>query len=227
MTSLGRALAANVRWELLRWRRSRRLWLLAIPPVAGPVGSAIADLYLRIPSVATAEILGLLITGGLGGLIGLDLAALSVGEELATREYLVTLSLPQSRGAAIAGRILPAVTAPIAAYALGAALVFLVAPATVAPAALAPVPLFAPGHLALALVALLVFLGGVSAAGAVVARSSAQGLAAGVLAGVLVAGVVGLLVFQHEVTWFVPAGLAVGGVGSLGFAIDAYGRIDS
>ena len=41
---------ANVRWEAVRLRRSRRGWLLIIPGIAGPIGSALADLALRVPT---------------------------------------------------------------------------------------------------------------------------------------------------------------------------------
>lgn len=226
MTGGPGAFVANARWEVTRWRRSRRGWLLAIPPVAGPIGSAVADLYLRIPSVATAEILGLLITGGLGGLVVLDLAALSIGEELGTREYLVTMSLPQSRTAAIAGRLAPAMLGPLASYLLGAGAIFVVAPVTVSPSAVAAAPLFVPSHLLLALLALLVFLGGISAAAATFTRSAAQGLVAGVLAGVVVAAGVGLMIFQRDISWLAPALLAVGGVAALIYAAAAYAMLD-
>lgn len=216
----------NARWEVTRWRRSRRVWLLLIPPIAGPLGSAIADLYLRVPSVATAEILGLLITAGLGGLVILDLAALAVGEELAAREYLISLTLPQSRSAALAGRLSLPILGPVVAYLAGAGLVFLLAPATVTSNPLAAAPLFLPAHLALGLVALLVFLGGIAAAAAALTRSAAQGLVAGVLAGVVVAGLVGLEVFQRQVSWLAPALLAVGGVAALAVAVRTYATLD-
>ena len=95
----------NAGWELTRLRRSQRIWLLLIPPVAAPIGSAIADLYLRIPSVATARILGLLIAGGLAGLILLDLVALAVGEDLTLRAHVTFFALPQGRRALLAGRL--------------------------------------------------------------------------------------------------------------------------
>lgn len=227
MSGAGPAFLANVRWEVTRWRRSRRGWLLAIPPVAGPIGSTIADLYLRVPSVATAEVLGLLITGGLGALIAVDLAALAIGEELGSREYLVTLSLPQSRVAAIAGRLTPAVAGPLAAFAAGAGLLFLVAPATVAPALSAPGPLFDPAHLAFATLALLFFLGAVSAAGAAVTRSAAQGLVTGVLAGVVVAALVGLQLFDRTVTGLTPLALALAGGISIVAAAIVYASVDA
>lgn len=221
------AAATNIRWEFTRWRRSRRIWLLVIPPVAGPLGSAIADLFLRVPSVGTAEILGLLITGGLSGLVILDLSALAVGEELATREYLITLSLPQRRSAALVGRLTLPIVGPVAAYGAGAALVFLLAPVTVTVDPLAAGPLFVPTHLGLALVALLLFLGGVAAAAAAVTRSAAQGLVAGVLGGVLVAGLVSLQVFQRQVTWLSPTLVAVSGLAALAFAVRTYASLEA
>ena len=33
------AFVNNARWEVTRLRRSRRIWLLLIPVVAGPIGS--------------------------------------------------------------------------------------------------------------------------------------------------------------------------------------------
>ncbi|MCI4335673.1 MAG: hypothetical protein L3K17_00540 [Thermoplasmata archaeon] len=217
---------ANARWEFRRWRRSQRGWLLLIPPIAGPVGSAIADLYLKIPSVATAEILGLLITGGLGGMIVLDLTALAVGEEIGLRAHLTSFALPQSRSAAVVGRLALSVGGPVAMYALGALLVLRVTPGLVTPSGIPPAPLFAPAALALAILALLLFLGGAAAAAAAVTRSAAQALVAGVLAGVVVAGVVGLLVFQHQISFRFPAGLAVAGAAALAIGAWRYSELE-
>ncbi|MCI4328760.1 MAG: hypothetical protein L3J86_04165, partial [Thermoplasmata archaeon] len=121
MSGLVDTLATNARWEWTRLRRSRRSALLLIPPIAGPVGSAISDVYLRIPSLATALILGLLIEGGLAALVVLDLTALSVGEDLARRAHLLTFPLPQDRRAMLVGRLLVVLGGSLAAFGVGAA----------------------------------------------------------------------------------------------------------
>ncbi|MCI4345123.1 MAG: hypothetical protein L3J87_05820, partial [Thermoplasmata archaeon] len=120
MTEVLASWVVNARWELVRLRRSRRLWLLLIPPVAGPIGSAVADLYLRVPSPGTAAVLGLLITAGLAALIVLDLTALAVGEELGLRTHYLTLALPQGRAVSLAGRLGIVLLATLALYAIGA-----------------------------------------------------------------------------------------------------------
>ncbi|HEV8049993.1 MAG TPA: hypothetical protein VGP88_05320, partial [Thermoplasmata archaeon] len=99
------AMLRNARWELLRLRRSRRAWLLSIPAVAGPIGSGVADLVLRLPSPGTAAVLGLLITAGLAALVVLDLTALAVGEDLALRTHYLTFALPEPRAASLGGRL--------------------------------------------------------------------------------------------------------------------------
>lgn len=220
--SVARTLRLNAAWEVTRLRRSRRIWLLLIPPVAGPVGSAIADVYLRIPSAATATILGLLVTAGLAGLILLDLTALAVGEELAGGLQGALFPLPQDRRAALAGRLLPAVGGPMLGYGVGAGAIWAIGGALVTPAAYAAAPLFAPAHLLIAIPGLLLALAGVTAAGAAVTRHPSEAIVAGVLAGVVIAGGVGYLVFEREISLVLPAVLAIAGAASLGFAILRY-----
>ncbi|MCI4351732.1 MAG: hypothetical protein L3K15_09520 [Thermoplasmata archaeon] len=217
----------NATWEVTRLRRSQRIWLLLIPAVAGPIGSAIADLYLRVPSPGTAEVLGLLITGGLAALVVLDLTALAVGEDLALRTHFLTFPLPQSRVAALAGRLVVVVGGALGVYGLGAIAVTGLAQYLVAASPTAPAPILAPGHLAVGLAGLLVFLGGVAAAGAIVTRTVAQGLVAGVLAGVLVAGVASMFLIQGRLTPLFPVALAVAGLAGLGWSLVQYGRIES
>lgn len=214
-----------MRWELRRLVRSRRIWLLTIPPVAGPVGSAIADVLLRIPSTATAEVLGLLVTGGLAGLILLDLTALAVGEDLVRGAYLSLRALPQDGRTALAGRLLVAAGAPIVAFLLGGGILFALGGAAVAPSTEVVRPLFAPEHLFVAVPALLVALAGVTAAGAVVTRSASEAIVAGVLAGVVIAGGVAYLLVFREVSELVPVALAVAGLGALAFAVVEYPAI--
>jgi len=225
MSETGDAIWQGVRWELLRWRRSQRLWLLLIPPVAGPIGSAVADLYLHIPSVETARILGLLITGGLAALIALDLTALSVGEDLALRVHLFSFTLPERRSAGLAGRLIDSVGAPLAAYALGAAGVWAVGGALVTESS--PVTaIFPAARLAVAIPMFLVFIVGVTAAAAVYTRSSAQALVAGVLAVVAGAGATADLLLQNELTIAFPALLALAGVGALGWSLIRYPHLE-
>jgi hypothetical protein len=212
-----RTVVRNAEWELTRLRRSRRGWLLAIPVVAGPIGSAVADLYLRVPSVATAEVLGLLIVAGLAALVVLDLTALAVGEDLALRTHCLTFALPESRVAALAGRLTVVVGGTLAAYAAGAALVLRLAEAVVSTSPTAPTPILVPAHLALGLFGLLLFLGGVTAAAGVVTRSASQALVAGILAGVVGAGLGSLFLIERQLTTLFPELLAVAGL--LGFAV--------
>ena len=208
-------LSVNLRWELLRLVRSQRIWLLVIPPVAGPIGSVVADLYLRIPSAATAEILGLLVTAGLAALVLLDLVALAVGEDLVRRAHLSTFVLPQDRRWALGGRLLVAVGGPMGGFALGGLLILGLGGAFVSPSPTSVAPLFPPAHLFLAVPGLLLALAGVTAAASVITRSASEGIVAGVLAGVVVAGVIAALVVRSEVGMWVPAALALGGIGAL------------
>jgi hypothetical protein len=225
MTGPGGTLLINARWEMRRLLRSQRIFLLLIPPVAGPVGSAIADLYLRIPSLDTALILGLIVTGGLASLVILDLTALAVGEELVLHAHLAFFPLPQPRGPALAGRLLVAIGGSIGSYALGAAGVWLLGGAlvtTTAPVA----PLFLPFHLLLSIFALLLGLAGVSAATAVVTRAASEALVAGVLAGVVIAGLAGYFVLLHTITVAFPLVVGLGGIGAIGWALARYPSLE-
>jgi hypothetical protein len=227
VTGFAGTFVANARWEVTRLRRSQRIFLLLIPPIAGPIGSAIADLYLHIPSAGTAEILGLLVTAGLSALVVLDLTALAVGEDLSLRAHLTSFPLPQERGALLGGRLTVAVGASLGAYAIGAVGVGLLGGALVTTQPGAAVPLFAPAHLALGLFALLVFLAGVTAAGATITRTAAQALVGGVLAGVVGAGVASYFLFEHQLTAAFPAAIAVVGLVGLGFSLYQYPRLEA
>ncbi|MCI4327283.1 MAG: hypothetical protein L3K16_06590 [Thermoplasmata archaeon] len=221
------ALGRNARWELTRLRRSRRVWLLLIPVVAGPAGSAIADLYLRVPSAGTAEILGLLITAGLAALVILDLTALAVGEDLALRTHYLTFALPQSRSAALVGRLLVVVGGSLVAFGFGAVAVIALAQLLVGPGTDSVAPLFVPAHLAMGLLGLLLFLGGITAAAAVVTRSAAQALVAGVLAGVAAVGAGSWFLLQRQLTATFPEILGVVGGAGFVWCLIEYARIEA
>jgi len=220
------AFAHNARWEVTRLRRSRRIWLLLIPVVSGPIGSGIADLYLRVPSSGTAEVLGFLITAGLAALIVLDLTALAVGEDLALRTHYLTLALPQPRASALAGRLGVVAGGSLAVYCAGAIGVAWLATALVSTSANAPTPILVPAHLAVGMLGLLVFLGGVTAAAGIVTRSASQALVAGILAGVVAAGVGSLFLIQGHLTWLFPEALAAAGLVGFGWCLVQYGRIE-
>jgi hypothetical protein len=222
MTDTWGTLRVNARWEVTRLRRSRRIWLMIIPAIAGPIGSALADLYLRIPTAATAEILGCLVTAGLAGLILLDLTALATGEDLQRRSQLFYFALPQPRSPMLVGRLVVVVGGCLAAYGVGAFAIFALGGALTAPIAGARPPLFIPTHLALAVPGLLVFLAGVVAAAALVTRSASEAIVAGILAGVVVAGGIGYLVSQGTIAAWFPGGLAVAGLAALGWAVYEY-----
>jgi hypothetical protein len=216
----------NARWEVTRLRRSRRVWLLLIPVVAGPVGSSIADLYLRVPSPGTAAVLGLLITAGLAALVVLDLTALAVGEDLALRTHYITFALPQPRAGALLGRLGVVVGGTLAGYSAGAFLVVWLAAVLVTYAPTAPPPILVPAHLALGLLGMIGFLGGVTAAAGVVTRSASQALVAGVLAGVVAIGLGSLFLLQRTLTPWFPVALAVAGLLGFGFCVAQYARIE-
>ncbi len=227
MNSGGRTVLVNARWEVTRLSRSRRLWLLLIPPGAGPLGSAVADVYLRIPTEATAEILGLLVTAGLTALILLDLTALAVGEDLTYRADLLFFPLPQDRSAALTGRLLVAVGGCVGAYGMAAAAIWALGGALV----VAPAPgvgvraeLFLPAHLLLAIPALLVFLAGVTCLAAWFTRRSSEAIVAGVLAGVVAAGGAAYLLAQGELTAAFPEMLLVAGAGAIVGTVALVGR---
>jgi hypothetical protein len=221
------ALVNNARWEVTRLRRSRRGWLFLIPVVAGPIGSGIADLYLRVPSAGTAEVLGLLITAGLAALVVLDLTALAVGEDLVLRTHYLTFALPQPRVSALAGRLGVVVGGSLAVYGAGALAVAALADALVATSPTAPAPILVPAHLALGVLGLLIFLGGVTAAAGIVTRSASQALVAGILAGVVSAGVGSLFLIERQLNTLFPVALAVAGVAGFALCLVQYGRIES
>jgi hypothetical protein len=225
MTDTLGALRANARWEIVRLRRSRRIWLLVIPVIAGPIGSAVADLYLKVPSAATAVILGGLVTAGLAGLVLLDLTALATGEDLARRSQLFYFALPQPRSPMLAGRLLVVVGGSLATYAAGASVIWFVAGTFTDPSSLARPPLFIPAHLLWAIPGLLLFLAGVVAAAAVVTRSASEAIVAGILAGVVVAAGSGYLVSQGTMDAWFPVGLALAGLGALGWATLQYPQL--
>jgi hypothetical protein len=221
------AMLRNARWELLRLRRSRRAWLLSIPAVAGPIGSGVADLVLRLPSPGTAAVLGLLITAGLAALVVLDLTALAVGEDLALRTHYLTFALPEPRAASLGGRLSVVVGGTLGAYGVGATAV-LAASSAVAPAAPgAGGPILIPLHLAFGIAGLLLFLSGVTAAAAVVTRSAAQALVAGVLAGVVAAGLGSLFLLEGRLTATFPIALAGVGVVGFGWCLEQYRRLEA
>ena len=217
---------ASARWEVVRLVRSRRIWLLLIPPVAGPIGSAIADLYLRIPSAGTAEVLGLFITAGLAALVVLDLTALAVGEDLSLRTHYLTFALPQPRAAVLLGRVGLVLGATVAVYGAGALTVLALGGLLVSSVPLAPAPILPASHLAVGLVGLLVFLGGVTSAAAVQTRGASQALVAGVLAGVLAGGAGSLLLLEGRLTAVFPGVLAAVGLAGFGWCLWRYARLE-
>jgi hypothetical protein len=221
------SLVVNARWELTRLRRSRRIWLLLIPPVAGPIGSAVADLYLHVPSPGTAAVLGLLITGGLGALIVLDLTALAVGEDLGLRAQYLTFALPQGRAASLAGRLAVVLGGALVLYGVGAATIVALADAVVRSTPTSPAPLLIPAHLAVGIVGLLLFLGGITAAAAVATRSASQALVAGVLAGVLAAGLGSYFLLEGRLTSLFPEALAAVGIAGIGWCLWRYAQLDA
>lgn len=226
MNGWAEGLSLNAGWEVTRLRRSRRLWLLLLPLIAGPVGSAVADLYLHVPSTATARVLGLLIAAGLGALVTIDLTALGAGEELALRAHLTGLVLPQPRTSLLAGRLLVDVGGSLASYTAGAALVWTVAGELVAPGSSAA-PILDPGELLLGLLAMLVLLAGVTSSAAVVTHSAAQALVAGVLAGVVVAGVGSYLLLEGTLTRWFPVALAIVGIAGLAWSLLRYDALEA
>lgn len=227
MTGTAATIALNARWELLRLRRSRRAWLFLLPIVAAPVGSAVSDLYLRVPSVDTARVLGLFVTAGLSSLLAIDLTALAVGEELSLRAHLTALALPQDRRGILAGRLLIVAAGVVATYLAGAGLVWAVAGALVATAPGAPLPILPAGSLLVGLVGLMLFLIGATAAAGVVTRSAAQALVAGVMAGILAAGLGSLFLLDGTLRATFPAALAAVGVVGIGWSLFRYPSLEA
>jgi ABC-type transport system involved in multi-copper enzyme maturation permease subunit len=219
------AVLANIRWEVIRLIRSKRVFLLSIPPVAGPIGSAIAFLYFHVQYQSTALLLGLLVTGGLSTLVMLDLAALSVGEELSRRAHYTLFTLPQERWAMLAGRVVVVFGASLAVFALGAALVSLLATELV-PATGGSI-VISSAHLIEGVAAMLVFLGAVTLTASIITRSSSEALVAGILSAVVTIAVAGYFLLQGTLTMLFPAVLVVAAVIAFGWSFVSYSALES
>lgn len=227
-------LVASLRWELLRLQRSRRIFLLVIPPIAGPIGSALAFLYFghtspngAVLTHPTALVLGLIVTGGLSGMVLIDLAALSAGEELSRRANLTFFALPQERWEVLGGRLAVDFALSLGAFLLGAAATWEIAGVIVPAHPTDPYGLFDPFHLLVALVALLAFLGAIGVAASIFTRSASEAIVAAVLAGVTTAGVAAYLVFEHQVSMAFPAALALAAAVCLGWSFYQYELVDA
>jgi ABC-type transport system involved in multi-copper enzyme maturation permease subunit len=219
------AVFANIRWEVTRLVRSRRVFLLSIPPVAGPIGSAIAFLYFHVQYQSTALLLGLLVTGGLSTLVMLDLSALSVGEELSRRAHFTLFTLPEERWAMLAGRVIVVFGASLAVYALGAALVSVLA-AELVPATGGSIAINS-SHLIEGVAVMLLFLGAVTLTASIITRSASEALVAGVLSAVVTVAVAGYFLLQGTLTMLFPAVLGVAAVIALGWSFVSYSDLES
>lgn len=215
-------LMASARWELTRLRRSRRLFLLVIPVIAGPIGSALAFLYFAHVTTngtsltrGTALLLGLFVTGGLSGIVMLDLSALTVGEELARRSHVIEFALPQSRPGILGGRLLVVFGLTLGVFVVAGLAVWPIAGAIVPAAPGDPAPLFDPVHLFEGMLCLLLFLGAVALNASVITRSSSEALVAGVLAGVVTAAAAGWFAYERQISLLFPAALLAIAVGAL------------
>lgn len=221
------ALVANARWEVQRWIRSQRIFLLLIPPIAGPVGSAIAFTYFHVPDRSTALTLGLFVTGGLSAMVILDLCALLVGEDLARRVHLFHFALPEPRWSILSGRLAMVLGAGLGSYAVGVVGVWALAGLLV-PVGGTPMGLMVdPVHGAEGIAALLVFLGMVTVNASVITRSASEALVAGVLAAVVTAAGSGYLLIQGTLTMLLPALLVAVAVVSLGWSIWLFQSLES
>lgn len=196
-----------------------------IPVVAGPTGSLLADRYLKVGSASTAGLLGILVVGALSGLVVLDLAALSIGEELSRRSHGPLLLLPVRRSAVYAGRATAVLGAPLGAYGLGALLVLFLTDWLI-PGNAGPTIALDPVHTAFGMLALLFFLGSVTFVAALVAGTASEALGLGVLAGFSVSILLVYLLLEHALTLAVPAGLALAGVVTLLFGLRTYLGMD-
>ncbi len=206
------ALVANARWELIRLVRSKRLFLLVIPVIAGPVGSLLAFLYFAhvqangtLLTHGTALTLGLFVTGGLAGMVMLDLGALTVGEEIARRSHMISFGLPQSRAGILAGRLLVVFGLTLGAFVVGGLLVWPIASAVVPASSGEAAPLFDPVHLFEGVLCLLLFLGAIAVNASVLTRSSSEALVAGVLAGVVTVALAGWFTYEGQISMLFPA----------------------
>ena len=220
-----RGFSASIRWEVTRWSRSRRIFLLTIPVVAGPAGSLLADLYLKVGSAPTAGLLGVLVVGALSGLIVLDLAALSMGEELSRRSHGPLLLLPVRRSALYAGRVTAVLGGTLGAYGVGALVVLLLAQRLVTGSGGPSIGLD-PVHAALGMLAVLFFLGAITFVAALVAGSASEALGVGMLAGFSVSILLVYLLLERALTLAVPAGLALAGAAILVLGLRTYLRMD-
>lgn len=126
----------------------------------------------------------------------------------------------------MAGRLAVVLGGTLVLYGLGAVGVAALANALVATAATAPAPILVPSHLALGMLGLLVFLAGVTAAAGIVTRSASQALVAGILAGVLAAGIGGLFLIQDRLRTLFPETLAAAGLAGLVWCLVQHGRIE-
>ena len=221
------SLRANLRWEALRWLRSQRLFLLTIPVVAGPIGSALAFLYFHVPDRSTALILGIFVTGGLSAIVVLDLASLMVGEDLSRRANLFHFTLPEPRWTILGGRLVLVLGAGLGAYAAGAAVVWGLASLLVPSPSGAPPPLLDPMHLAEGVAALLLLLGAATVTASILTRSASEALVAGVLSAVVVAAATGYLLLQGQLTMVLPLVLLLSALIAVGWSLVAYGRLES
>lgn len=213
-----RAVAANLRWEFVRLVRSQRVFLLAIPPVAGPIGSVLAFLYLQVPSYGVAIMLGLFVTGGLGGLVVLDLSALSMGEELSRRSHLISWALPQARWEILFGRAALTLGASLGAFSLGALILWVLTGHLTFQGSALSTAVLDPGHLFIGMLALLFFLGAITLCASVITRSASEALVAGVLGAVVTASIAGYFLLQHQLTMLFPVVLVVAGIVALAWA---------
>lgn len=221
------ALGANVRLELDRLVRSQRIFLLIIAPVAGPIGSAIAFVYFDVGLVSLAQILGLFVTGGLGGMVLIDLCALTVGEDLSRRSHLTILTLPQPRASVLAGRLLVSLGAPLLAFLLGGVEVYYLAGVLVHNVPGTPGLGIDPLHLLEAMALLLFFLGAIAVAASMVTRNASGPLVVGILGGVVAAAGAFYFLHEGEITMLYPGALGLVGVGALGWSAYQYEALDS
>jgi hypothetical protein len=76
------------------------------------------------------------------------------------------------------------------------------------------------------LLGFLVFLGGITAAAGVVTRSASQALVAGILAGVVAAGVGSMFLIEGRLTVLFPEALAAVGLVGFAWCLVQYGRIE-
>jgi hypothetical protein len=81
--------------------------------------------------------------------------------------------------------------------------------------------------LAVGIVGLLLFLGGITAAAAVVTRSASQALVAGVLAGVLAAGLGSLFLLEGRLTSLFPEAMAAVGVAGIVWCLWRYAQLEA